>query len=107
MELITTTVFPNSSASIFEVKQLSIDITSRLVKLSLGIALLAGNISDHNLILFSEEVTILVTVRRHDIDFELSAIHRQLRSALLQILRIQTVIISRFGNIDIVQVEYN
>ena len=43
-------------------------------------------------------MTVLITVRRHDIDFELSVIHRQLRSALLQILQSQTVIISRFGN---------
>ena len=51
------------------------------------------------LCLFSEVATILITVRRHDINFELSVVHEQLRSALLKILQNQAVIISRFGNL--------
>ena len=60
-----------------------------------------GNIKHliHNNNFFSsEEVTILITMRQNDTNFELSVVHRQLRSALLQILQNQAVIISRFGN---------
>ena len=53
-------------------------------------------ISFHN----SEEATILITVHRHDVDLELSVLHSQLRSALLQMLQNETIAISRFGNLN-------
>ena len=46
---------------------------------------------------FSDEAVILITVHRHDVSVEVSAIHRQLRSALLQIVQNSDITISRFG----------
>ena len=52
------------------------------------------------LLYFSEETVILITVHRQDVNDEISVVHRQLRSALLQILqnRYPDITISRFGN---------
>ena len=89
MESITTTAFSDSSASIFEVKLFSENV-SRLVRKR----------SQDNYYYspyYSEEAVILITVRRHDINFEVSVVHRQLRAALLQILQNQDITISRFG----------
>ena len=47
---------------------------------------------------FSDEAVILITVCRHDVSIEVSVVHRQLRSALLQILQNPDITISRFGN---------
>ena len=42
----------------------------------------------------------MITVRRHDINLEISVVHRKLRAALLQILQNQDITISRFGNLN-------
>ena len=48
--------------------------------------------------LHREQITLLITIRQLDINSELSVVHRQLRSALLQMPQNQVVTLSRFGN---------
>ena len=51
-----------------------------------------------NVVSYSAEATLLITVHRTDINLELSAIISDLRSAL-QILQTQVITISRYGNL--------